>query len=351
MSGTLDERLYAQQDANWNVTTITNASAAVQERFAYASYSTPLFLTPMFSSSSQLFDWTHLFASMPINNTQPHYLGRNRYYSSLTATWLSRDIIKLPGTSNLYDYVALNPLLYSDPYGLAPIEYWQERFLENYMPLLTRKLPGKYAQDRTLWADTLDAGCIGVSMLLLGYPAYNNGQLIPERGASFENCYSESDIAKAKERVIEMTEKNECCRQGGFNIYGGQPRAQLIAVHWSNDAGNERKRVVIEKDPNGKINANKYRDTLFKKSPRTGFNFDFFYYDELSDSWLHANHQDNIRGPRGGSMRIFERSQKEFEAKIKAQQEAKIFDTILYCAVCEQEWTSEGPPWKPRKER
>jgi YD repeat-containing protein len=43
-NGTLDERLYSLQDANWNVTAIIDAAGAVQERFAYSAYGTPLFL-------------------------------------------------------------------------------------------------------------------------------------------------------------------------------------------------------------------------------------------------------------------------------------------------------------------
>jgi len=38
--GTLDERLYALLDANWNVTALCNASAVIQERFTYQAYGT-----------------------------------------------------------------------------------------------------------------------------------------------------------------------------------------------------------------------------------------------------------------------------------------------------------------------
>jgi len=37
-NGTLDERLYAMQDANWNVTAIADASGAVVERYTYTAY-------------------------------------------------------------------------------------------------------------------------------------------------------------------------------------------------------------------------------------------------------------------------------------------------------------------------
>jgi hypothetical protein len=37
-TGTINERLYAMQDANWNVVAICNTSAAVLERYAYTAY-------------------------------------------------------------------------------------------------------------------------------------------------------------------------------------------------------------------------------------------------------------------------------------------------------------------------
>ncbi len=37
-NGTLEERLYVAQDANWNVTALFNSSGAVVERFRYEAY-------------------------------------------------------------------------------------------------------------------------------------------------------------------------------------------------------------------------------------------------------------------------------------------------------------------------
>ena len=49
-NGTLDERLYALQDANWNVTAISDDTGAVQERYAYAAYGESAVLTATFGS-------------------------------------------------------------------------------------------------------------------------------------------------------------------------------------------------------------------------------------------------------------------------------------------------------------
>jgi len=48
-NGVLNERVYALQDANWNVTSITAPDGTVQERYAYTAYGEPIFLTPTFT--------------------------------------------------------------------------------------------------------------------------------------------------------------------------------------------------------------------------------------------------------------------------------------------------------------
>ena len=56
--GTLDERLYALQDGNWNVTSVTDGNGDVQERYAFTAYGEPLFLTPGFGEQSRSsFGW------------------------------------------------------------------------------------------------------------------------------------------------------------------------------------------------------------------------------------------------------------------------------------------------------
>ena len=59
----LGERLYALQDANWNVVALVDTNGAVQERFTYTAYGTATALNPNFSSpysGSTNFHWTTL---------------------------------------------------------------------------------------------------------------------------------------------------------------------------------------------------------------------------------------------------------------------------------------------------
>jgi hypothetical protein len=95
---------------------------------------------------------------------------------------------------------------------------------------------------------------------------------------------------------------------------------------------------------NGRIDANKIRDAIFLPKPR--FNFDFFYHDEISQNWLHANHGDKtpgIRTDKNDPMKIFVRDQEEFDKKIRDQRD--LFGTLFYCAVCEAEWQKKTLPW------
>lgn len=50
VSGTLEERLYALQDANWNVTAVTSATGDIQECYASDAYGQPTFLSPTFAT-------------------------------------------------------------------------------------------------------------------------------------------------------------------------------------------------------------------------------------------------------------------------------------------------------------
>jgi len=117
-NGSLDERLYAMQDANWNVTAVTNASGTVQERYAYTAYGVPIFLDAAFGSrSSSSYQWETLFAGYRWDGVSKHLFVRNRVYSPMLGVWLQRDPIDVSEGSNLYEYVRSRPIDGFDPNG------------------------------------------------------------------------------------------------------------------------------------------------------------------------------------------------------------------------------------------
>ena len=79
--GTLDERLYALQDANWNVVALSDTSGTVQERFAYSAYGVAIPLNPDFSAYSGTdYDWTVLYTGRELDRATGLMYYRMRYY-------------------------------------------------------------------------------------------------------------------------------------------------------------------------------------------------------------------------------------------------------------------------------
>jgi RHS repeat-associated protein len=107
------------QDANWNVTAIADTSATVQERYAYASYGMPTFMTPAFGSlSGSNFAWETLFAGYRWDNTTNLYNVRTRELAPNLGVWVHRDTV-FNDSMNLYEYVGSRPTTAVDPTGEA----------------------------------------------------------------------------------------------------------------------------------------------------------------------------------------------------------------------------------------
>lgn len=119
-NGTLDERLYGLQDANWNISSVINMAGSVQERFTYNAYGKPAFLSSSFTSqSSSTVDWETLYCGYRFDATTELFHIRNRTYLFNVGEWLSRDPLDYLDGMNLYAYVGNNPINKRDPLGLA----------------------------------------------------------------------------------------------------------------------------------------------------------------------------------------------------------------------------------------
>jgi RHS repeat-associated protein len=119
-NGTLDERLYALQDANWNLTAIAATDGTIQERYAYSAYGTPVVLTPAFGSrASSSYAWETRFAGYRWDDEVRLYQVRNRVLRPQLG-WLQRDPADLSGVTNLYEYVGSNPGCRTDHTGAFP---------------------------------------------------------------------------------------------------------------------------------------------------------------------------------------------------------------------------------------
>jgi RHS repeat-associated protein len=119
-SGTLAERLYALQDANWNMVALYNAtSSEVVERYAYSAYGVCSFLDAGFNAlSGSSYDWTVLYTGRELDAATGLYYYRMRYYLALLGVFVNRDPIGLKGGVNRSAYAQGCPTTFQDPYGL-----------------------------------------------------------------------------------------------------------------------------------------------------------------------------------------------------------------------------------------
>ena len=121
-SGPLDERLYALQDANWNVDAIVDADGGVQERYRYAAYGAPTFLQPDFtprSPNESEFNWESLYCGYKYDEQTGLYCVRWRYLQPGIGGWIGRDFRAYVDGFSLSAYARLNPIHLFDPSGLA----------------------------------------------------------------------------------------------------------------------------------------------------------------------------------------------------------------------------------------
>jgi RHS repeat-associated protein len=120
-NGTMDERLYAQQDANWNVTALLSTSGTVVERYVYDPYGKPTFLNASWGTlGGSAYVWRYLHQGGRYDTTSGLYDFRMRHYSPTLGRWVQLDPIRFAaGDPNLYRDEGNNPANATDPSGLA----------------------------------------------------------------------------------------------------------------------------------------------------------------------------------------------------------------------------------------
>ena len=118
-NGTLDERLYALQDANWNTTALVNSNGTVQERYTYTPFGQVTFRDGSGSTlSGSAKDWVFLHQGGE-RIAAGNYEFRNRVYSPSLGRSLSNDPLGFEaGDQNWYRAIGNNPGNGMDPSGL-----------------------------------------------------------------------------------------------------------------------------------------------------------------------------------------------------------------------------------------
>jgi RHS repeat-associated protein len=119
-NGSLEERLYVIQDANFNVTATINTSATVQERMLYDPYGSPKFFTSAYGSPTDAGTkaWTYLHQGGRFDQNSKLFHFRNREHHPYLGRWVQRDPLGYHDGLSLYLGLLGNPVSIVDPLGL-----------------------------------------------------------------------------------------------------------------------------------------------------------------------------------------------------------------------------------------
>lgn len=114
-------RIYAQQDANHDITSLVNSSGTVLERFVYEAYGTRTVLNAStWSTRPDGYSWVYGFQGGRLDPLDGLVSFRNRELDSATGTWIEQDPDGYADRSNLYEAFDSNPINMHDPSGLYP---------------------------------------------------------------------------------------------------------------------------------------------------------------------------------------------------------------------------------------
>jgi RHS repeat-associated protein len=120
-NGTLDERLWVEQDANYNVTALVNGSGSVVERYAYDPFGVQSIYDGSWNSrSSSSYAFIYGFQSLRMDTTTGNNNARNREDRPTIDRFLQSDPEQFgAGDTNFYRLVGDNPTNATDPSGLS----------------------------------------------------------------------------------------------------------------------------------------------------------------------------------------------------------------------------------------
>jgi RHS repeat-associated protein len=137
-NGSLDERLWVQQDANFNVTALVNGSGSVVERYAYDPFGLAAIYDASWGSrSSSSYAWVYLHQGLRYDDTATAYDNRRRWYDPALGRFMQNDPIGYAaGDVNLYRYVANDPVWRRDPEGLGGLTSHEQAMLQYPLPTL-----------------------------------------------------------------------------------------------------------------------------------------------------------------------------------------------------------------------
>ncbi len=131
----LGVRIYPEQDANYNVRTLTNTSGSVLEHFDYDPYGNAHILTSTYGTSGTSFgndshNWIYGFQGGRYDPISGLYKFGARNYSASIGRWVEQDPAGYVDGAGRYEFVGDRPAGALDPLGLsAHLRPWNGRIL------------------------------------------------------------------------------------------------------------------------------------------------------------------------------------------------------------------------------
>ena len=129
-SSGLEQRLYAQTDANYNVTALIDTSGAVVERYIYDPYGTVSILNVDGTSrGTSSYGWGYLYQGGRLESGTDLYAFGARDYDAGVGRWIERDPTGYPDGMDQYAF---------DPTGLDPTgcNSWEGQGWSDYVSVL-----------------------------------------------------------------------------------------------------------------------------------------------------------------------------------------------------------------------
>jgi len=147
-------RHYVQQDANYNVTSITSDAGVALERYNYDPYGTPTIMNGSFSRAitASAYGWQYLHQGGRYDSGTGLYHFRNRELRAADGRWLQADPLGYVDGMNRYEFVRSNPVKYVDPLGRKSLTpKMNEAFRLQWLGILTLTISNYVVDDYTFF--------------------------------------------------------------------------------------------------------------------------------------------------------------------------------------------------------
>lgn len=114
-------RLYAQHDANHNVTALADNAGAVVQRIIYDAYGNSTILSASWAGTTDGYNWVYRYQGGRLESVSGTYGFQRRDFDPATGTWREQDPAGYVDGSNLMQFVQSSPATLRDSSGLLTI--------------------------------------------------------------------------------------------------------------------------------------------------------------------------------------------------------------------------------------